>query len=116
LPRLNHLPAMALVRKRAFSNEQWETAGAQLLAVRYPGAETWRSSPSETVLPQRCPGEPWRSASEALNDFPRAAFDYVWLIGVPPVDPKVLGGLQPLWRSGASGLYRVVDRTQPQPR
>jgi hypothetical protein len=115
LPRFTHLPGMPLVRKRAFSNDQWGTAGAQLLTVHYPDAATWRSSPSETVVPQRCPGEPWRSASEALNDFPRGAFDYVWLIKGPQVDPKALHGLQPLWRDGTSTLYRVVDRTQPPP-
>ena len=36
-------------------------------------------------------------------------FDYVWLISPPPADPALLRGLQPVWRSGASVLYRVAD-------
>jgi hypothetical protein len=87
--------------------------GAQLLTVRYPGAEGWRSDPSEVVAARRCPGEYWRPVNQALRGFPRRAFDYVWLINPPPVDPSAPVGLQPLWRNGPSVLYRVVDRTQP---
>ena len=38
MSRLLHLPAMAIVRRHAFSNDQWVLPGAQLLDVRYePG-------------------------------------------------------------------------------
>ena len=38
MTRLLHLPAMAMVRRHAFSNDQWVMPGAQLLTVRYkPG-------------------------------------------------------------------------------
>ncbi len=47
----------------------------------------------------------------ALEQLPRDAFDYVWLIDPPPYDPRLARGLQPIWRSGTSVLYRVVDRT-----
>ena len=47
--------------------------------------------------------------------FPRAAFDYVWLIRPPPHDAAALAGLTPVWSNGASALYRV-DRSVPQPR
>jgi hypothetical protein len=115
MSRLEHLPALALVRRNAFSNEQWSMAGAQLLTVRYPGAPGWRSDPSEVVVAQRCKGEYWRPVDQSLRGFPRGAFDYVWLISPPPVHPQAPVGLQPLWRDGPSVLYRVVDRTQPPP-
>ncbi|HEX9953809.1 MAG TPA: hypothetical protein VGB48_01160 [Allosphingosinicella sp.] len=115
MSRLEHLSAMALVRRRAFSNDQWATAGAQLLRVHYPVAKGWRSDPSEIVIERRCKGEPWRPVDEAFNNFPRAAFDYVWLINGPAINPAALRGLQPLWRQDNSVLYRVVDRTQPAP-
>ena len=35
MSRLLHLPALAIVRRHAFSNDQWTMAGAQLLNVRY---------------------------------------------------------------------------------
>ena len=37
--RLEHLPALALVRRDAFSNDQWSMSGAQLLTARYPDAQ-----------------------------------------------------------------------------
>jgi hypothetical protein len=40
-------------------------------------------------------------------------FDYVWLIEPPEFDPALARGLQPIWRDGASVLYRVLDRTPP---
>jgi hypothetical protein len=115
MSRLEHLPAMALVRRRAFSNDQWAMAGAQLLTVHYPDAVGWRSDPSEVVTATGCRGEPWRGVDHSLNDFPRIAFDYVWVINAPPIGPPEPAGLQPLWRNGTSILYRVIDRTQPPP-
>jgi hypothetical protein len=42
--------------------------------------------------------------------FPRDMFDHVWLISPPPYDPALTAGLQPVWRSGNSVLFRVADR------
>jgi hypothetical protein len=114
MSRLEHLPAMGLVRKRAFSNDQWSMAGAQLLLVRFEAARGYRSDPSEIVVDRSCGGEFWRPISKALLGFPRNAFDYVWLIDPPAYDPALTAGLQPIWRNGTSVLYRVVDRTQPR--
>ena len=114
MSRLEHLPALALARRRAFSNDQWSMAGAQLLTANYPLAPGYRGDPSQMVVQRRCRGEFWRPIEVALRGFPRQAFDYVWVIDPPPYDPQAAAGLQPLWRSGTSVLYRVVDRTQPQ--
>ncbi len=113
MSRLEHLPAMALVRKRAFTNDQWDVAGAQLLRSIYAEAPGYSRDASQMVVPNRCAGEVWRSMDQSLRGFPRRAFDYVWLIDPPPYDPALTRGLQPLWRNGTSILYRVVDRTQP---
>ena len=113
MTRLEHLPAMALVRKRAFSNDQWSMAGAQLLTTIYADGIGYRRDPSQMVVPTKCPGEFWRTIDASLRGFPRAGFDYVWLIDPPPYDPAAAAMLQPVWRSGTSVLYRVVDRRQP---
>jgi hypothetical protein len=55
----------------------------------------------------------WLPLNEALATFPRDAFDFVWLIEPPRYDPALTKGMQPIWRSGNSVLFRVVDRTQP---
>ena len=57
-----------------------------------------------------------RTRSPALKRVPRDGFDYIWLINPPPYGPALADGLQPLWRSGSSVLYRVVDRAPPGTR
>jgi hypothetical protein len=113
MSRLLHLPGLAISRRRAFSNDQWAMAGAQLLTVHYwPGWPFIRDA-TQVVTMRRCRGEVWRTMNLALASFPRGGFDYVWLIQPPPYDPRLTQGLQPVWRSGRSVLYRVVDRSPP---
>ena len=107
MTRLHHLPAMAIVRREAFSNEQWAMAGAQLLRIRYKEAGYFRHDPSEIVTLRRCPREVYLPIRTALRFFPRQAFDYVWLIRPPAYDPRLAEGLRPIWRSGTSILYKV---------
>jgi hypothetical protein len=105
--RLYHLPGIAIVRREAFTNDQWVMAGAQLLRIRYREAWPFLSDPSQVVTLHKCPREPYRSIDGALARLPRAAFDYVWLIHTPPHDPRLTAAFRPVWRSGSSVLYRV---------
>ena len=113
--RLEHLPAMLMVRRLAFSNDQWSMAGAQQLTTRYRAAKGFAHDPSQIVTDRRCLGEWWRPVNRALGRFPRDAFDYVWLLNPPPYDPALVAGLTPIWRDGANVLFRVDDRRQPEP-
>ena len=113
MSRLLHLPAIAIVRRHAFSNDQWTMAGAQLLQVRYWAGWPFMRDATQIVTLRVCRGEAWRTIDMALATFPRQAFDYVWLITPPPYDPALAAGLRPIWRSGDSVLYRVVDRAPP---
>ena len=113
MSRLLHLPGLAIVRRHAFSNDQWTMAGAQLLDVHYWAGWPFIRDPTEVVTVRRCGGEVWRTMNRALATFPREAFDYVWLIQPPPHDPRLTEGLQPVWRNGRSVLYRVADRAPP---
>jgi hypothetical protein len=105
--RLLHLPAIALERRRAFSNDQWAMAGAQLLGTRYAAAGAFQTDPSELVVGDDCPPTFWRPVSQALATFPRGAFDYVWLIDPPSYRADATRDLVPIWRSGSSVLFRV---------
>lgn len=113
MTRLEHLPAMALVRRGAFANDQWSMAGAQLLTVRYRGNRGFNHDPSQLVTPYRCRREIWRPVSAVLREFPRQSYDYVWMIRPPTYDPRLEAGLQPLWRQGTSAVFRIVDRRSP---
>jgi hypothetical protein len=110
MTRLLHLPAMAIARREAFSNDQWTMMGAQLLEAHYPPGQPFIRDASQVVTQFRCRNEVWRTIDRALAEFPRGGFDYVWLIDPPPYDSGLTRGLQPIWRSGTSVLYRVVDR------
>ncbi len=112
MTRLLHLPAMAIARRHAFSNDQWTMAGAQLLEVRYDAGEPYVRDPSPVVTRRRCGREFWRTLDTSLATFPRHAFDYVWIIDPPDYDESLTAGLIEVWRDGRSVLYRV-DRSYP---
>jgi hypothetical protein len=104
LSRLDHLPAIATVRREAFSNEQWVVSGAQSVRV-LPPYEAY-VDPSQFVTETRCRPD-WHPLDEALAALPRAHFDHVWLIRPPPHAPALVEGWTPLWRHGTSVLYAL---------
>lgn len=114
--RLEHLPGMAVVRRRAFSNDQWVMPGAQLISVHYDAPLRFVRDPGQIVVQRTCrtiPREVWLPVNRALALLPRDQFDYVWLIEPPRYDPHLVRGMEEMWRSGRSVLYRIVDRNQP---
>ena len=102
--RVDHLPALAIVRRDAFTNDQWTVDGAQSLEVIRPGVGRYDNDPSQLVyVPAGCRREGSR-LPRAIAEFNRAAFDHVWLIGARADAPD----LRPVWSNGGSTLYRVV--------
>jgi hypothetical protein len=114
MTRLQHVPALALERKLAYTNDQWSMAGGQLMTVRYRAARRFAHDPSQIVTDIQCPREWWRPVPWALARFPRDAFDYVWMIRPPAYKPRFEQGLVPLWRDGSSTVFRV-DKSIPAP-
>ena len=114
MTRLQHLPAIALERKLAYTNDQWSMAGGQLRTVRYRAARGFAHDPSEIVTDVQCPRQWWRPIAIALARFPRDAFDYVWVIRPPAYDrAKFEQGLVELWRDDSSALFEVDDSVPP---
>lgn len=106
--RLDHLGGLALARRAAFSNDQWRFEGAPLLSVTTPAMGEFATDPSELAPAVTCPLEPMvKPIGETLRQFPRASFDYVWLIDPPAYDPRLTTGMAPVWRDGSSVLYRI---------
>ena len=105
--RLEHLAGLAIVRREAFSNDQWEMPGGQLFAVHYPAGAGFIMDPSQIVSSVQCDRAPWRTLDEALTEVPRDAFDYIWLIDPPAFRPELAQGLVPVWRDGTSVLYSI---------
>ena len=115
MTRLQHIPGMAMVRRLAYTNDQWSMVGAQMLTVKYASAQRYAHDASQIVTSTQCPTEWWRPVSISLVRFPRDAFDYVWLISPPNYDKRLEQGLVPVWRDGNSALFRV-DRGVPPAR
>ena len=113
--RMEHIPAIAIVRRDAFSNDQWNMAGAQLLRSHIGGRRWFNNDPSQIVTAKPCRGEWWKTLDWSLANFPRDVFDYVWLLDPPAYNPHWARGLTPVWRDGNSVLYRVDDRTRFEP-
>ena len=107
LPRNTHLGAMTIVRRHGFSNDQWVTAGANLLSMRYRDAHPFEADPSQIVRIPRCAARLYWTLPSALRAIPPGKFDYLWLIDTPVPDPRLVQGLQPVWRGEGSILYRM---------
>jgi hypothetical protein len=107
LPRNSHLGAMVIVRRHGFSNDQWVIEGLNLLELKYPAARKFAADPSQIVRPAACRGPGGWPVNYALSQIPRESFDFLWMIDPPPVDPRQVAGLQPVWRNGRSVLYRL---------
>lgn len=107
MTRFEHLPALALERRLAYTNDQWSMAGAQLLTTKYHAAGRFAHDPTQIVTESQCPREWWRPIDRSLATFPREAFDYVWLIQPPPYHLKYAADLTPIWRDGTSALFKV---------
>ncbi|MHA3793197.1 hypothetical protein [Sphingomonas sp. YL-JM2C] len=114
-PRLEHLGAMAIVRREAFVNGQWTMAGAQLLSITYAPAKGYAEDPTQVMRPRRCRAPRSRSIESSIALFPREAFDYLWLINAPrdrwPInDPS----LKLIWNGGERGaLYSIQEDVAP---
>jgi hypothetical protein len=113
--RMEHIPAMAIVRRDGFSNDQWNMAGGQLLRAHISARRWFNNDPSQIVTAATCRGEWWKSLDWSLANFPRDTFDYVWLLDPPPYNPYWTRSMTRIWQDGTSALYRVDDHAQPRP-
>lgn len=107
--RIDHLAGMAIVRRDAFANDQWAIPGQQLLAIRDTGAAPFDRDPSQIASDRAC-GMNAAVFEDALIRFPRARYDYLWIIGFAPArvrDPA----FRPVWQAERSALYRIVPAT-----
>ena len=112
--RNSHIPAMALVRREAFANDQWAVEGANLLTVTYYAAGFFQSDPSQMVKSATCRALPMKTIDWSLRAIPREAFDFVWLLDPPPFDQASASGLTPVWRGEGSVLYAVERQGKEQ--
>ena len=103
-PRLDHLDGIAIVRRDAFTNGQWDVPGAQQLVPLAARGTRYNSDPSQLVM--GC-GDLRPVLAGRIADFPRDRFDHVWLIGYRPETLPRYTGLTPLFADDRTILYRI---------
>lgn len=100
---LSHLPSLAIVRRDAYVNTEWDIPGQQLMRPLYARGlafDTWASVAPEG---ETCTG---RAVSEVLSAFPRDRFDFVWIFDVP-LPGSARAWLEPVFRGPSGTLYAV---------
>jgi hypothetical protein len=109
--RLSHLGALAIVRRDAFENSQWDAAGAQLLTPLGARGTAFNADPSQYVLPEAgCHGDFGRALTQKIASIPRDRFGYVWLLGFEPPRAAPAQDLRLLYADDRSGLYALGRR------
>ena len=111
VPRIVHLPSMAIVRRDAFVNDQFDMPGAQLIAVGPQIPRDFAYHSSEQV---RLPGcdRPEPLLADRIAQIPPDGFDHLWLIGVDPAHRPRESWLRQRWADERSALYAIVRQTR----
>ncbi|RVT94809.1 hypothetical protein [Sphingomonas crocodyli] len=107
-PRVDHLGSMAIARRDSFANGQWPMPGGRLLSITYAPARNFALDPSQELRPARCRQPGSYSLPQAVARLPRGAFDYLWLIDVPPAQWPRESWLIPVWRGPTGMLLRIA--------
>jgi hypothetical protein len=110
--RSDHLPSMVIVRREGFGNDQWPLAGSSLLTTTYPEAGWFKGDPSGVVRSEGCRRE-GVPIELSLRAIPRDAFDFLWLIDMPPIPRDWVAGWEPVRVAEGSVLLRRVDAPLP---
>ncbi len=110
--RGDHLPSMVIVRREGFANDQWPLAGSSLLTTYYPQAGFFKGDPSGVVRSEGCRRE-GVPIELSLRAIPRDAFDYLWLIDMPPIPKAWVAGWEPVRTAEGSLLLKRVDAPLP---
>jgi hypothetical protein len=110
--RSDHLPSMVIVRREGFGNDQWPLAGSSLLTTTYPEAGWFKGDPSGVVRSEGCRRE-GVPIELSLRAIPRDAFDFLWLVDMPPIPRAWVAGWEPVRVAEGSVLLRRVDAPLP---
>ncbi len=107
--RVDHIGSFAIVRRDAFTNDQWAMPGAQLVSVRYLGGAPFVVDPSQMMRPPSCRAYGETTMAITMRRLPAAGFDYLWMINLPRAQWPRRPDLVPVWNGGERGiLYRFA--------
>jgi hypothetical protein len=113
VPILDHLGAVAIARRNAFVNDQWQAPGVNPLIVSYPAAEPFVHDPSHLVQNENCGHAVRPTVSQALAKVPLDAFTHVWIVGAVPERFTRPARLVRVLYPGKGHLYAVGPAAVP---
>jgi len=105
--RITSLASMAIVRRDAFVNAQFEMPGAQLVAVSRSMPREFAYGTGSLVRLPHC-DRPEPKLAERIVQIPYEAFDHVWLLGVGPSDRPTAPRLRLVWSNDQSAVYAIA--------
>lgn len=111
--RLQHIGSMAIIRRDAFTNSQWNVPGAQLLTPLGGEGTPFNADPSQFVGDRSCPADLRPLFYERVAAIPRDRFDYVWAIDFAPQSLRPIPGLTPRYSDERTILYRIERTSAP---
>ena len=106
LNRNTHMGSMGIVRREAFSNDQWVLPGSVAVEIHYPAAGRYEHDGSQMLSNSACAPN---MLPQYMRGLPTAAFDYVWLISAPPMPAEQLARWRLVYAAPGTALYRRVD-------
>ena len=104
IDRTTHLGGYAIARRAAFSNDQWQLAGAQLLRVHNPTIAPFDRGPSQFTFTRPCGDD--KGIEVKAAQIPKAA-SHLWVIWDD--EPKPLQGWSRIATGKTSVLYKRND-------
>jgi len=105
--RIEHMGSIALLRRDAFVNSQWDVPGAQLLRPLAARGTDWNADPSQFLGGRVCENDMHAEFRDRIKDIPRDRFDYVWLLDIPTRPLPAYPGLKPLYWDERTVLYAL---------
>jgi hypothetical protein len=101
----NHAPSLAIVRRHAFVNTEWNIPGQHLMQPIYNEGQGFNDSRSVELFNPAfgCPGFRVRTF---LRYLPRERFDYVW-IWEAEAPPAAFSWLTPVYTGPTARLYSI---------
>lgn len=102
--RESHLGGYAIARKHAFSNDQWQVQGGQLLTIHNPALAPFDRDPSQFDHTRACVHD---FVDVVTSDSFPAAATHLWVVWEG--DPEPLAGWKQMGEGHATILYRRDD-------
>jgi hypothetical protein len=107
-PPLTLLPSMAVVRRDAFSNLQWQADAGHTLTLLYPREGEPLAGGESTIVDFDAEGRSTGALDRLIAAEPLHRFDYVWIVNTHRAAPPADERLELVGATDRTALYRVI--------